>query len=113
MTAPIWRPPRLRTTEEREDRHATWLELFFDLVFVVAVAQPASLLSHDVTWSGLGTAQSGMVRFPLTRAAPVVLVVGVGFLATLVGAIWVVAALAAVTVAQAAADVRVVPLDSG
>jgi low temperature requirement protein LtrA len=54
VTAHIWRPPRLRTTEEREDRHATWLELFFDLVFVVAVAQLASLLSHDLTWTGLG-----------------------------------------------------------
>ena len=54
VTARIWRPPRLRTAEEREARHATWLELFFDLVFVVAVAQLASLLSHDLTWSGLG-----------------------------------------------------------
>ena len=32
-------PPRLRTLEDAEDeRRATWLELFFDLVFVVAVA---------------------------------------------------------------------------
>jgi low temperature requirement protein LtrA len=30
----------LRTIEEGfEERHATWLELFFDLVFVVAVAE--------------------------------------------------------------------------
>jgi low temperature requirement protein LtrA len=33
-------PPRLRTVEEGfEERHATWLEPFFDLVFVVAVAR--------------------------------------------------------------------------
>jgi low temperature requirement protein LtrA len=33
------RPPRLRTAQtEAEHRSATWLELFYDLVFVVAVA---------------------------------------------------------------------------
>jgi low temperature requirement protein LtrA len=33
-------PPRLRTTADpNEERHATWFELFFDLVFVAAVAQ--------------------------------------------------------------------------
>jgi len=47
-------PPRLRTLEEDDgdERHATWLELFFDLVFVVAVAQLASSLSHDLTLHG-------------------------------------------------------------
>ena len=38
-------PPRLRLREASEEpigRHATWTELFFDLVFVVAVAQLAS-----------------------------------------------------------------------
>ena len=42
-------PPRLRLQEagEREvERHATWTELFFDLVFVVCVAQLATGL-HD------------------------------------------------------------------
>jgi low temperature requirement protein LtrA len=38
------RPPISRTPVE--ERHATWLELFFDLVIVVAVAQLADLL-HD------------------------------------------------------------------
>jgi low temperature requirement protein LtrA len=38
-------PPRLLTAEDRlQERHATWLELFFDLVFVVAIAQ----LSHEL-----------------------------------------------------------------
>jgi low temperature requirement protein LtrA len=33
-------PPRLRTTgDPQEQRHATWFELFFDLVFVAAVSQ--------------------------------------------------------------------------
>ena len=41
-------PPRLRTTADpREERHATWFELFFDLVFVAAVSQLASALARD------------------------------------------------------------------
>src|SRR5262245_17934150 len=47
-------PPRLRTLGEDETRHSTWLELFFDLVFVVAVAQLGLELSHDVSAEGLG-----------------------------------------------------------
>ena len=34
-------------------RHATWLELFFDLVFVVTVAELANNLSRDVSWNGV------------------------------------------------------------
>jgi low temperature requirement protein LtrA len=47
-------PPRLRIGEENEaeHRHATWLELFYDLVFVVAVSQLAHNLSKDVTLTG-------------------------------------------------------------
>jgi low temperature requirement protein LtrA len=41
-------PPRLRTTADpREPRHATWFELYFDLVFVAAVAQLGAALEHD------------------------------------------------------------------
>jgi low temperature requirement protein LtrA len=41
-------PPRLRTIEEADgERRATWLELFVDLVFVVAVGQVAAQLKHD------------------------------------------------------------------
>ena len=47
-------PPRLRTLETEEDRRATWLELFLDLVFVAAVAEAASTLSVDPTAAGLG-----------------------------------------------------------
>jgi low temperature requirement protein LtrA len=49
MAATAWvRPPRLRSVEEAEgERHATWLELFFDLVFVVAVARLSYLISSD------------------------------------------------------------------
>ena len=34
-----------------EERHATWLELFYDLVFVVTVSQLAHYLFHDVSLS--------------------------------------------------------------
>ncbi len=47
-------PPRLRIGEEsaQEHRHATWLKLFYDLVFVVAVSQVAHNLSIDVSITG-------------------------------------------------------------
>ena len=45
------RPPRLRTVEEGE-RTATWLELFYDLVFVAVVAVLASRLAKDSSWLG-------------------------------------------------------------
>ncbi len=49
------RPPRLRTAEpESGSRHATWLELFYDLVFVVIVAELAHTLADDVSWRGIG-----------------------------------------------------------
>lgn len=35
---------------------ATFVELFFDLVFVFAITQLTSFLLHDLTWSGLGQA---------------------------------------------------------
>jgi hypothetical protein len=38
--------------EERVERHATWTELFFDLVFVVAVAQLAAGLHADASLDG-------------------------------------------------------------
>src|SRR5262245_9095908 len=41
-------PPRLRTTETAsEQRHATWFELYFDLVFVAAIAELATGLAAD------------------------------------------------------------------
>jgi low temperature requirement protein LtrA len=47
-------PPQLRIGDdfEEQSRHATWLELFFDLVFVVAVSQLAHNLSADVSIQG-------------------------------------------------------------
>lgn len=55
-TRSAWlQPPRLRTQDEEEEeleRHATWYELFFDLVFVAAVSQLAAALSRDPTLVG-------------------------------------------------------------
>lgn len=51
MTNRWWKPPKLRIGDH-EERHATWLELFYDLVFVVAIAQLAHTLSDHVSLSG-------------------------------------------------------------
>ncbi len=50
----VWlRPPKLRTeAEEEQERHATWYELYFDLVFVAAVSQLATALSREPTLAG-------------------------------------------------------------
>ncbi|HJQ76172.1 MAG TPA: low temperature requirement protein A [Acidimicrobiia bacterium] len=48
-------PPQLRTLEAEAHRSATWLELFYDLVFVVAVAVLAARLLEDVTGAGLAS----------------------------------------------------------
>ena len=46
------RPPQLRTADEDSHRAATWLELFYDLVFVVAVAGLGHRLLVDPSWKG-------------------------------------------------------------
>ncbi len=45
--------PRL-STARREGERVTPLELFFDLVFVLAITQCTALMAHHPTWSGLG-----------------------------------------------------------
>src|SRR4051794_35751786 len=53
MPAPRRQPPRLRVIEDAEaERRATWLELFFDLVFVVAIAELAGVLHDTPDWGG-------------------------------------------------------------
>ena len=49
--ARLLEPPRLRTLARGvdDDRRATWLELFFDLVFVAAVGQLANALAAEPT----------------------------------------------------------------
>lgn len=48
-------PPRLRTKEQEGKRTATWLELFYDLAFVVAVAVLAGRLLGDITFVGMAS----------------------------------------------------------
>ena len=53
MREDLWKPPQLRIDEGgEEERHATWLELFYDLVFVVAIATLAHKLNENVSLSG-------------------------------------------------------------
>lgn len=47
MTSTAWRPPILRgTAEGLEERPVSWTELFYDLVFVVAVAHVSERFLH-------------------------------------------------------------------
>lgn len=49
-------PPRLRGADDGEAGelcHATWMELFFDLVLVVAVSALGSRLSKDYSLAGI------------------------------------------------------------
>ena len=49
----------LRDASPEEEQHASYLELFFDLVFVFAVTQVSHLLLGDLSWRGW--ARSGLV----------------------------------------------------
>jgi low temperature requirement protein LtrA len=46
-----WRPPHL--FDSHEERRVSWLELFYDLIYVVIIAELGNLLSHDVSWVGV------------------------------------------------------------
>ncbi len=48
---PLFEPPRIRSKDEGE-RPTSWLEFFFDLVFVVAIDQVARRLQNGVTGHG-------------------------------------------------------------
>jgi len=58
MRIPSLRAPRLRTASDEGHRQATWLELFYDLAFVVAVGRLGHRLAehHDVAgvWTFIG-----------------------------------------------------------
>ncbi|MEV4169952.1 low temperature requirement protein A [Nonomuraea sp. NPDC049709] len=54
MTSRQWQPPRLRLFEAAH-RRATWLELLYDLVFVVAVAELAAVLAEGAGTAGILT----------------------------------------------------------
>ena len=63
MAKAIFQPPRLRQEECEEERRATWLELFFDLIFVVAIAQLAHNFKSD--FSFLGFAKLALLFVPV------------------------------------------------
>jgi len=58
----MWKTPEVRGGESGH-RQATWAELFFDLIFVVAVAQLATRLVENVSWSGVSG--FAFVYFPI------------------------------------------------
>lgn len=47
------RPTALRLPDDEIERHATWLELFFDLIFAVIVTELATRLFHQLTYLGV------------------------------------------------------------
>ncbi len=47
----FWQPPRAHG-DVIEDRSVSFLELFYDLVFVVVIAQAAHHLAEHVSWRG-------------------------------------------------------------
>jgi low temperature requirement protein LtrA len=49
----LWQPPG-RFEDRPRDRRVTFLELFFDLVFVVVISQLAHRLAGHVGWAGMG-----------------------------------------------------------
>src|SRR3954470_22876228 len=51
-TAARARVPHLNAVRRQEER-VTPLELFFDLVFVLAITQCTALMAHEPTWAGL------------------------------------------------------------
>jgi low temperature requirement protein LtrA len=49
----LWQPPA-RFRDRPTDRRISFLELFFDLVFVVVISQLAQRLAEHPSWSGVG-----------------------------------------------------------
>ena len=45
--------PRLWVADSRHERRVTWMELFFDLIFVAAVAEVGAPLGSDYSWAAL------------------------------------------------------------
>lgn len=52
QTNPLIAPPRLNRTSNSHDRKVTWLELFYDLVYVATLIQLGNTLSEDISLTG-------------------------------------------------------------
>jgi low temperature requirement protein LtrA len=48
-----WGPPK-NFDQRKNERKISWLELFYDLVYVAAIAQLTHHLASHPTWSNLG-----------------------------------------------------------
>lgn len=55
MSSPeFWAKPKMHIENDLQDeRKVGWLELFFDLVFVVVIAQLSAKLSHNISTAGI------------------------------------------------------------
>ena len=56
MSTTLWRPPILHSKHAEtfgSERKVTWLELFYDLVYVATLIQLGNSLSEDISWPGL------------------------------------------------------------
>lgn len=56
MQKMLWQPPILHSKYARifgPERKVTWLELFYDLVYVATLIQLGNSLSEDISWLGL------------------------------------------------------------
>ena len=49
----FWQPPRAHG-DVIEGREVSFLELFYDLIYVVVISRAAQHLGRDLTWAGLG-----------------------------------------------------------
>ena len=49
-----WQPPR-NASDQPEERRVTFLELFYDLVYVVIIAELSHALAENISWTGVGT----------------------------------------------------------
>jgi len=53
MTFRFFSPPRLHLQQDKHDRHTTWLETFYDLVFAIAISALGSRFGRDLSPAGL------------------------------------------------------------
>lgn len=52
MSKSLWQPPYLLSEDQDKERRASWLELFYDLIFVAAIAEVSHYLHDHITISG-------------------------------------------------------------
>lgn len=83
-TRPSGLAPRRRVHDWEEARHATWLEVLFDLVVVVAAASLASLLHDDHSAGGIAVFTGLLVIAGIAVLAGLTAVIGVAPLPSVV-----------------------------